>query len=340
MRRGDVSLHPRDRLIEEHLCALTGAEAATVVNNNAAAVLLVLNTLAQGREVPVSRGELIEIGGSFRIPDIMAKSGARLREVGTTNRTHPHDYERAIGPDTALLLKVHTSNYRIVGFTASVSLAELRTIASAHGLPVVEDLGAGALVDLRTWGLPAEPLVGDSLGAGADVVTASGDKLLGGPQCGLIVGGRTWVDRIRRNPLKRALRCDKMTLAALETTLRIYRFDPEPDRRIPVLRLLSRPVEQLEEAAMEIAGEVSQALGDGYRVQIERCEARTGSGSQPEVAIPSVALCIHSSRESAESIARRFRNLEPPVIGRIEAERFLLDLRAVEDPKELIPRFA
>ena len=334
-KRGD-----RDRLIEEHLCALTGAEAATVVNNNAAAVLLVLNTLAQGREVPVSRGELIELGGSFRIPDIMAKSGARLREVGTTNRTHPHDYERAIGPDTALLLKVHTSNYRIVGFTASVSLAELRTIASAHGLPVVEDLGAGALVDLRTWGLPAEPLVGDSLGAGADVVTASGDKLLGGPQCGLIVGGRTWVDRIRRNPLKRALRCDKMTLAALETTLRIYRFDPEPDRRIPVLRLLSRPVEQLEEAAMEIAGEVSQALGDGYRVQIERCEARTGSGSQPEVAIPSVALCIHSSRESAESIARRFRNLEPPVIGRIEAERFLLDLRAVEDPKELIPRFA
>ncbi|RMF25270.1 MAG: L-seryl-tRNA(Sec) selenium transferase [Deltaproteobacteria bacterium] len=332
-KRGD-----RDRLVEEHLCALTGAEAATVVNNNAGAVLIVLNTLAQGREVLVSRGELIEIGGSFRIPDIMAKSGARLREVGTTNRTHPRDYEGAIGPDTALLLKVHTSNYRIVGFTASVSLGELHTIASAHDLPVAEDLGAGAIVDLTAWGLPAEPLVGESLRAGADVVTASGDKLLGGPQCGIIAGRRRWIDRIRRNPLKRALRCDKMTLAALETTLRIYRFDPAPERRIPVLRALARPIEELEQAAAAVAGPIAEALGPEFRVEVERSEARAGSGSQPEVAIPSVAVSIRSAGESADSIARRFRSLDPPVIGRIEDDRLLLDLRAVEDPNELIPR--
>ena len=235
--RGD-----RDDLVEEHLLALTGAEAATVVNNNAAAVLLMLNTLAEGREVIASRGELVEIGGSFRIPDIMQKSGALLREVGTTNRTHLDDYARAIAPATAVLLKVHTSNYRVVGFTSSVPLEALAELAkrensanSGTDLVVAEDLGSGALVDLEPYGLGHEPLVAERLAAGADVVSFSGDKLLGGPQCGILAGRRDLIDRMRRNPLKRALRCDKMTLAALEETLRIYRFAPDPIAEIPTL---------------------------------------------------------------------------------------------------------
>ncbi|MFN2427069.1 MAG: L-seryl-tRNA(Sec) selenium transferase, partial [Candidatus Binatia bacterium] len=236
----------RDSLVEEHLCALTGAEAATVVNNNAAAVILTLHCLAQGREVVVSRGELIEIGGSFRIPDIMAAGGARLREVGTTNRTHLADYRKAIGPDTALLMKVHASNYRIVGFSSSVELAELAALAAAHpGVYVVEDLGAGAIVDLAAHGLAPEPVIGDRLRAGADLVLASGDKLLGGPQCGIVVGRGELVERLRRSPLRRALRCDKLTLAALEATLALYRFSPEPEREIPTIRYLQRPIDEL-----------------------------------------------------------------------------------------------
>ncbi len=328
----------RDSIVEEHLQVLTGAEAATVVNNNAAAVLLALNSLAEGREVVVSRGELIEIGGSFRIPDVLAKSGARLREVGTTNRTHAKDYQKAIGADTAVLMKVHTSNYRIVGFTAEVGLAELRQIADANdGLTVVEDLGSGALVDLSVWGLPKEPVVADSVAAGADLVTFSGDKLLGGPQCGIVVGRRDIIDKLRRNPLKRALRCDKMTLAALEATLRVYRFDPEPERTIPTLRTLARNRDDLAVFGEEAHRKLSRALGSEYSVTLQPSEAQVGSGAQPEVTVPSLALGVRCKTRSADSVALMFRRSEPPIIGRIERDLFLLDLRAIEDASEIVP---
>jgi L-seryl-tRNA(Ser) seleniumtransferase len=332
-KRGD-----RDDLIVEHLRALTGAQAATVVNNNAAAVLLMLNSLAEGREVVVSRGELVEIGGSFRIPDVMAKSQAILREVGTTNRTHGADYQRAVTADTAMLLKVHTSNYRIVGFTKSVSLAELRTIAAEHeNLVVCEDLGAGALVDLAAWDLPAEPVVADRLSEGADIVTFSGDKLLGGPQCGIIVGRSDLIDRIRRNPLKRALRCDKMTLAALEATLRIYRFGRAPEEEIPTLSMLVRPVEELEKMGAQAVVTLQKALGDEFTLSVEPSEAQTGSGSQPEVTIPSRAVVVTSDSHSPDRIAAIFRSAQLPIIGRIENDRFLLDLRSVSRAEDLVP---
>jgi len=334
--RGD-----RDQLVESHLCALTGGEAATVVNNNAAAVILVLNSLAEGREVVVSRGELIEIGGSFRIPDIMAKSGARMREVGTTNRTHVSDYRAAIGADTALLMKVHTSNYRVIGFSAAVGLEELAALAVGHpGLAVVEDLGAGALVDFPKWGLPAEPVIADRLGAGADLVCCSGDKLLGGPQCGIVVGRADLIARVKKNPLRRALRCDKMTLAALEATLRLYRFSPAPEREIPTLRALLRPLSELRavgEAALPL---LARELGSDVTLEIVGAEAQAGSGSQPEVAIDSLAIALSSSKLSAQALAARFRAGDPPVIGRIEREVFLLDLRNIDDPADLVPHTA
>ncbi len=332
-QRGD-----RDALVEEHLKELTGAEAVTVVNNNAAALILVLNSLADAREAVVSRGELIEIGGSFRIPDIMAKSGARMVEVGTTNRTHARDYAGAIGPDTAMVLKVHTSNYRVVGFTAEVGLAELAGIASEHSnVSVVEDLGSGALVDLTAWGLPSEPVVRDRLAAGADIVTFSGDKLLGGPQCGIIAGRRDLVAAIRKNPLKRALRCDKMTLAALEATLSLYRFSPDLAGRLPVLRALSCPLDELRARAADAAGLLRAALGEGYTVEIVDSLSQAGSGSQPGVTIPSVALSVASPSHSADALARRFREASPPVIGRIERDRFLLDMRALESASDVVP---
>jgi L-seryl-tRNA(Ser) seleniumtransferase len=335
-RRGD-----RDDLVEEHLTALTGAEAATVVNNNAAAVLLTLNTLADRREVVVSRGELIEIGGSFRIPEILAKSGAIMREVGTTNRTHLRDYEAAINAETALLLKVHTSNYRVVGFTASVEVPELRTLAGKHrDLPVVEDLGSGALIDLGPFGLPHEPVVRERIAAGVDVVTFSGDKLLGGPQCGLIVGRRVLIERIRRNPLKRALRCDKSTLAALEETLRIYRLDPTPQRTLPTLRALTRSLADLEDVGRRAVALLTGFFGPGTRVSLVPSQAYVGSGSQPELSLPSRAVAIVSGTETADSLAEQFRSADPPIIGRIERDVFLLDLRTVFDPAALVPSAA
>ena len=329
-RRGE-----RDGLVADDLRALTGAEAALVVNNNAAAVLLALNTLAAEREVLVSRGELVEIGGSFRIPDVMAKSGARLREVGTTNRTHADDYRRALGPSTALLLKVHTSNYRVVGFTAAVELAELVAIGREAGVPVMEDLGSGALVELAEYGLPREPVVRERVAAGADLVTFSGDKLLGGPQAGIVLGRRELVARLAENPLRRALRPDKLTLAALGATLRLYRESPDLPAALPVLRWLTRPLAELEAVGRAAAPVLARRLGEGYRVTLVPSECEVGSGAVPALPLASRALAVEHAEVSAERIAARFRAARPPVLGRIHDGRFLLDLRGIFDAAEL-----
>ena len=330
----------RETPIEQLLVWLTGAEAATVVNNNAAAVLVAVNTLASGKEVVVSRGELIEIGGAFRIPEIVAKSGGVLREVGTTNRTHPHDYERAIGPNTGLLLKVHTSNYRIVGFSAEVTLRELVDIGHRHSVPVMEDLGSGALVDLSRYGLPREPVVSERITTGADVVTFSGDKILGGPQSGLIVGKKAWVSQIASNPLHRAVRCGKLTLAALEATLKIYQQSADVALEIPALRTFTRSLGELERIASETAPALRAALGPGFRVSIEDASSQVGSGALPTEELPTKVLAVESDAVPAERLAQRFREARPPIIGRIHDGRFLLDLRTIFDGSELIPRWS
>jgi L-seryl-tRNA(Ser) seleniumtransferase len=323
--RGD-----RDTLVESEICALTGAEAATVVNNNAAAVLLALNSLAEGREVIVSRGELIEIGGSFRLPEIMAKSGARLREAGTTNRTHPRDYLKAIGPDTALLLKVHPSNYRVTGFTAEVGLAELVEIGRAHGLPVMEDLGSGALVDLGEFGLPREPVVAERIAAGAGLVTFSGDKLLGGPQAGVIAGTRELVAKLEENPLKRALRCDKLTLAALSATLRLYLRSNEIGVAIPTLRHLRRSLKELGAEAISAQAILAERLGAEFQIEIVASTSQVGSGSLPTAELETRALRVTHPQMSPDAIAALFRRAR--ILGRVGNDAFLLDLRTVEDP--------
>jgi len=321
----------RDALVEDELCALTGAEAATVVNNNAAAVLLALNSLAAGREVVVSRGELIEIGGSFRLPDLMERSGARLREVGTTNRTHPADYENAIGPDTAVLLKVHPSNYRVIGFTAEVGLAELVEIGRRRGIDVVEDLGSGALFDLGRLGLPREPMVAERIAAGAALVTFSGDKLLGGPQAGAAVGRRDLVNKLRANALRRALRCDKLTLAALEATLRLYLHAGDLAAALPTLRYLSRSTGELEQVAERAREILAERLGGDFRLEVVVSSSQIGSGAQPAEEIPSRAVRVTHPGLSPARIAAMFRAARPPVIGRIADDAFLLDVRAVDD---------
>jgi len=331
--RGD-----RDDIVEQDLIALTGAEAATVVNNNAAAVLLALNTLAEGREVVVSRGELIEIGGSFRIPELMGKSGAKLCEVGTTNRTHLKDYAGAIGPHTAALLKVHTSNYRVVGFTAEVALAELVALGREHALPVIEDLGSGALVDLSLHGLAKEPIVADRIAQGADVVTFSGDKLLGGPQAGILVGRRDALARIKANSLRRALRPGKLTLAALAAVLKLYRRSPDLTRALPTLRWLTRPLAEMETIGRSAMVLLRQALGADYEIELADSTAEVGSGALPTTELPSKVLSIRGRREGPDAIAAQFRAAEPPIIGRVHDDRFLLDLRGIFDPAELVPR--
>ena len=323
--RGD-----RDSIVEDEICALTGAEAATVVNNNAAAVVLALNSLAEGREVIVSRGEMIEIGGSFRLPDVMSKSGAILREVGTTNRTHPNDYADAIGPDTALLLKVHPSNYRVVGFTSEVTLEDLVEIGRARGIDVMEDLGAGALIDLTEFGIPREPIVRDRIAAGAAVVTFSGDKLLGGPQAGVIVGRRAALDRIKRNPLKRALRCDKLTLAALSATMRLYLRSKDLGRELPTLRFLGRSVSEIASIAPRAREIVAERLGAGFVVEIVDTSSQVGSGAMPVEELKSVALRVTHPEKSANAIAAMFRRAR--IIGRIADDSFILDLRTIDDP--------
>lgn len=329
----------REEAIEGVLLDLTGAEAATVVNNNAAAVLLALNTLAEGKEVVVSRGELIEIGGSFRIPEIMAKSGAILREVGATNRTHPEDYEKAIGKKTALLLKVHTSNYKIVGFSTAVDLADLVAIGKKHKIPVLEDLGSGALIDLSLYGLPKEPVVAERVSLGADLVTFSGDKVLGGPQAGLIAGKRLWLNRINKNPLKRALRCGKLTLGALEATLRLYQQSASIAEDIPTLKSFTRSLTEIEEMGRQMVPILQRRLGEGFRVVLEDSTSQIGSGALPTEEIPTKAVAIDHQNLGAERIAQKFRRADPPILGRIKDKRFILDLRTVFDPQDLMPNF-
>ena len=314
--------------VERSLRALTGAEDALVVNNNAAAVLLALETLAHGKEVVVSRGELIEIGGEFRIPDIMLRSGARLREVGTTNRTHPRDYAEAIGPETALLLKVHASNYRVVGFTAEVSSRDLADIGRARGIPVMEDLGSGSLIDLRPWGLPGEPTVHDVVASGVDLVSFSGDKLLGGPQAGIVVGRRDVVGRLKKNPWNRALRIDKLTIAALEATL--YAYETGDARLvIPTLRMLTEPRIAVVRRARRVLRAVPPALRERLALRVAEATAEVGGGALPTAQIPSAGLAAGAGAADARRLDEALRAGEPPVVGRVADERLFLDCRTV-----------
>ncbi len=334
--RGD-----RDSHVEQLVCHLTGAEAATVVNNNAAAVLLVLNTFAAGREVLISRGELVEIGGSFRIPDVMRSAQSLLREVGTTNRTHLHDYQSNLSPETGLIMKVHTSNYQIQGYTSAVSAAALGNLARESGVPFVEDLGSGCLLDMPRYGLPVEPTVGAKL-AQADLVTFSGDKLLGGPQAGIIAGKQSLIEQIKANPLKRALRVDKLTLAALQSVLALYLQPNSLAERLPMLRDLTRSREDIRSACAELLPVMKSALATQAEVAIVDCESQIGSGSLPADVLPSAGLAItpHTATGDVDArlraLASAFRCLPKPVIGRLHNGSLLFDLRCLDDVTGLV----
>ncbi len=336
-RRGD-----RSAALEERLCRLTNAEGALVVNNNAAAVLLALATLAGGREVIVSRGEMVEIGGSFRIPDVMALSGARLREVGTTNKTRISDYEAAIGDTTALLLKVHTSNYRIVGFTASVPIEEIVELGARHGIPVMEDLGSGAFFDLSPFGLPGEPQVAQRIARGVDIVTMSGDKLLGGPQAGILLGRRRFIAAMRKNPLYRALRVGKLTIAALEATLRDLSSTERAWTRIPVLRMLTLPKETLRARAEALRAELLRRIPQGLHVTVIEGDSEAGGGALPTVKLPTYLVALRSERLSPVELERLLRLGDPPIIARISHDRLLLDPRTLfeDDPPIIVDRLS
>ncbi len=320
----------RYAVVEDILCEISGADSALVVNNNAGAVLICLDTLAGGMEVIVSRGELVEIGGSFRIPDVMAKSGAILKEVGTTNRTHPRDYENALSEKTALLLKVHTSNYHIIGFTSEVKLGELVGIGASHGLPVMEDLGSGTFIDFSRFGLAKEPTVQESVATGADIVTFSGDKLLGGPQAGIIVGKTATIEKIKKNPLNRALRIDKMTLAALESTLRLYRRPENAVELIPTLNMILMPVARIEEKVSRLFNILENLKIPELSVHRMDLISRAGGGSLPMLKIPSRGIGVNVKTMTVNAVERFMRNHTPPIIGRIEDDLFIMDLRTVQ----------
>lgn len=317
--------------VEGLLCEISGAESALVVNNNAGAVLLCLETLARGKKVVVSRGELVEIGGSFRIPDVMAKSGGILTEVGTTNRTHLDDYQNAIDEDTALLLKVHKSNYQVIGFTAEVAPGDLAALGHKHRVPVVEDLGSGTFIDFSQYGIAREPTVQDSIAAGVDVVTFSGDKLLGGPQAGIIVGKKALVDKLKKNPLTRALRIDKMTLAALESTLQLYRQPEEAIDKIPTLRMLTLPFEFIDKKADELASRLTALKDPRIAVVKIKRPSRAGGGALPLEEFPSACVAVKIDGWSVNAVERFMRRHKPPIIGRIEENLFLMDLRTLQE---------
>lgn len=335
----DAARGHRDRAVSALLCELTGAEAACIVNNNAAAVLLMLAALAPGREVIVSRGELVEIGGAFRIPDVMRQAGCALVEVGTTNRTHAKDYRAAIGENTGLLMKVHTSNYQIQGFTHAVSEAELVALAAEQQLPVITDLGSGSLIDMTEFGLPAEPMPQQLIAAGVSLVSFSGDKLLGGPQAGIIVGKQALIDRLQSHPLKRALRVDKMTLAALEATLQLYRQPDTLREVLPTLRLLTRTPHDILQQAERLMPALEQTFGDDFLLAIAACSSQIGSGSLPVERLASFAITFtphDGSGSKLSSLAQRWRSLARPVIGRIQEGKLWLDLRCLDDEAALI----
>jgi L-seryl-tRNA(Ser) seleniumtransferase len=323
----------RQAHVESFLTALTGAEAALVVNNNAAAVLLAINTFANGKEIVVSRGQLVEIGDSFRIPDVMVRAGGRLREVGTTNRTHLRDYEEAIGPEAAMILRVHRSNFQILGFTADVELSELVALAGRRNLLLMDDLGSGALLDLSLLGLRKEPLAADAIRAGADLVTFSGDKLLGGPQAGILVGRRDLLARARMNPLARTVRIDKLSLAALEATLRLYREPERALREIPILRMLGLAAAAIGERA-EMLAQALRPAAPGTTITIEDETSEVGGGALPLQAIPTRVLALRPAHGSAAEVEARLRRGRPPVLVRIKGDRVLLDLRTVETGDE------
>lgn len=340
-KRGD-----RDSHLEKSLCELTGAEAATVVNNNAAAVLLVLNSLASNQEVVISRGELVEIGGAFRIPDVMKSANCILTEIGTTNRTHLKDYEAAINKNTAMLMKVHTSNYEIRGFTNTVAEEQLGNLAKKHDLPFVSDLGSGTLVDLKQFNLPDEPTVKQTIEAGADLVTFSGDKLLGGPQAGIIVGRKDLVERIKQNPLKRALRVGKLTLAALLAVIDIYKDPHRLATRLPLLADLTRELPEIEQLAERVHKELDRCVGDRAAVEITACKSQIGSGALPLELLESRAIALTPTAEKGErdaalnQLAAAFRNLPKPVIGRIHDGVLLFDLRCLRDERGFLEQLA
>ena len=330
-RRGHRDIH-----LEGLLCELTGAEAATVVNNNAAATMLILNTMAQGREVIVSRGQLVEIGGAFRMPDVMEASGAILREVGTTNKTHLKDYIAAINENTGAIMRVHHSNYRIVGFAGEPSIEELSTVAQEHNLPLIDDLGSGALLDLKEFGIESEPLVQDSIKTGVDVACFSGDKLIGGPQAGIIVGKELTIRRIRKNPLKRALRVGKLTIAGMEATLRLFLNLEKLKDKHPVYKMFSLSIDELEKRGLKIKKKLQTEISSKAELSLEDGGSQVGSGSVPVETIPTRLLKVQPVSLSAENLAKKLRANNPPVFSRVHKEAVLFDLRTIREEEDAL----